>query len=139
MSEAATALPTASPAPPGRPEPKWKRERFECSCGTKFTRKTRLGIWSKCPNCGAHAYGRRVLEDIARRGARNAIAEPPKSTKRKKGAPATPPAKPSGGPVVVLEGEPPPAPGTPSEPPRPASRPGLFARITGYADEDDDE
>lgn len=116
--------------------PKTRKVRYACtepSCGHRFTRTTRLGIYSKCPKCGRRVYGPKVHEELAAQHAAGAVnGKKPGVTPK---APArTRVALPVGHNAPPSTHQPPPAP-KPDPPAAPARGESLWSRIVGSGDD----
>lgn len=121
--------------------PKTRRVRYTCTdpaCGHRFTRTTRLGIYSKCPKCGRRVYGPKVHEELAAQhaaGAVNGNGSSARASKPKASAPArTRIAQPAGAPSSAST-QPPPATSSGDPPATPARGDSLWSRIMGSGDD----
>ena len=132
----------APPAPVPRPAPSHRRERFQCpSCGRRFEKNVRAGLWSKCPKCGARAYGLVVFQELARAAPQPAPVKPRKRQAEVAGGrrptvvgsfPAAKPAATTPAPVPS-----PAAPARAAPVPEEPRRPGFLSRLLGAGDEGD--
>lgn len=117
---------------------KTRKVRYVCtepSCGHRFTRTTRLGIYSKCPKCGRRVYGPKVHEELAAQHAAGAVH----GYGTTKPAPAKTPARtrvaqPVGH-TAAASTQPPPAPSSGDPPVAPARGESLWSRIMGSGDD----
>lgn len=119
---------------------KTRKVRYACtepSCGHRFTRTTRLGIYSKCPKCGRRVYGPKVHEELAAQHAAGAVngngTKPPAKPKAPARTRIAQPA--SKTPAKTASTAPPPAPKA-DPPAAPAPRgESLWSRIMGSGDD----
>lgn len=113
---------------------KTRKVRYVCtepSCGHRFTRTTRLGIYSKCPKCGRRVYGPKVHEELAAQHAAGAVNGNGKPAAKPKTPTRTRVAQPVSSGATSTQ---PPAP-KPDPPAAPARGESLWSRIMGSGDD----